>query len=537
MPPTTNSLIADPMWETEKRPYNYKYLSIKKAKQTTLKQYVNELKSLPFWIWDEKEHTEKRKELHVYDKKLGIHYSKCCFNHRIGLPYKFNKLTKQVKYNPLFDYEKQIIDAIEDTTKEWRNIWILKSRGLGITELILRYMVWLCVHDDTYRNTTMQIITGPRFQLAEGLIRRIKGLFYTKFPRIQFPDPRGELNLNEALIKAYPSHTVDTARGETDVSFSFIDEADFFPKGQQKDVRDVVEGYRIKSNPITVFVSTPKNPDGLMKQIEDEVNNGYTKIRLDFTKGIGKIYSESEIKKEKKAEYFAREYNLQYAGIIGNVFSSTDIERSLELGRRLELDKGLAAISNRYSLKSIGIDPGFGTSKFAIVLTQLQNGIIVILYADEFERPNFHAMIDKVWELRQRVGAVSNIFVDAANPEVWETLKREYNERYDYAYVQEMIAFCRKHNLDLANRMHVVPVAFGLDGPKMLAHAKKLLEDSRNIVAINPKLEKLIVALRTAVVEGEYKLNKEDTSYDDILDALRLALTFYKYKDQQADIW
>jgi len=40
------------------------------------------------------------------------------------------------------------------------------------------------------------------------------------------------------------------------------------------------------------------------------------------------------------------------------------------------------------------------------------------------------------------------------------------------------------------------------------------------------KYEKLIVSLRTAQAK-EYSLDKEQTSYDDLLDALRLSLKGY----------
>ena len=43
---------------------------------------------------------------------------------------------------------------------------------------------------------------------------------------------------------------------------------------------------------------------------------------------------------------------------------------------------------------------------------------------------------------------------------------------------------------------------------------------------INPRFDKLITALRTAV-DNEATLDKEATSYDDILDGFRLALQFY----------
>ena|SRR5215475_10343370 len=127
---------------------------------------------------------------------------------------------------------------------------------------------------------------------------------------------------------------------------------------------------------------------------------------------------------------FEREYNLKYLGLIGNVFSTQSIDKATSI--EYNSDK-----INPNAKKSIGIDPGFGSSKFAIVVTQYVDGKIQIIYADEFDRPNFNTMIDMVWQLRQKCSYISNIYLDAANPEVWESLKREFGERYDEAYIRD----------------------------------------------------------------------------------------------------
>jgi hypothetical protein len=94
-------------------------------------------------------------------------------------------------------------------------------------------------------------------------------------------------------------------------------------------------------------------------------------------------------------------------------------------------------------------------------------------------------------------------------------------------------AYCKKYNLDIEDRMVVVPVPFSTEGTQMLQHAKSLLEDENNLVVINPtRFHKLVTALRTAVA-NEYKLDKEQTSFEDILDAFRLALIFYKYDENK----
>ena len=142
-----------------------------------------------------------------------------------------------------------------------------------------------------------------------------------------------------------------------------MDEADFFPPEQQQDARDVSERYIAKSNPYIVMISTPNAPDGLFKRIEKESENVclYKRIFLDYTYGIGKIYTAEEIEKAKQSPSFEREYNLKYLGKIGNVFHTKDIEAAIEMGKKYKPDTfNLYAFTDR----SMGIDPGYGSSAF-----------------------------------------------------------------------------------------------------------------------------------------------------------------------------
>jgi hypothetical protein len=74
--------------------------------------------------------------------------------------------------------------------------------------------------------------------------------------------------------------------------------------------------------------------------------------------------------------------------------------------------------------------------------------------------------------------------------------------------------------------MIIVPTPFSIKGAEMLQHTKSLLEDPDGLIAIHPRYNKLLIALRTAVANN-YKLDKEQTSHHDILDAFRLSLQFY----------
>jgi hypothetical protein len=66
----------------------------------------------------------------------------------------------------------------------------------------------------------------------------------------------------------------------------------------------------------------------------------------------------------------------------------------------------------------------------------------------------------------------------------------------------------------------------------MLRGSLTLLERDGGYIAINPKFDKLITSLRTSV-ENDGVLDKEATSYDDIFDAFRLAMHFYKLSEYQ----
>jgi hypothetical protein len=276
-----------------------------------------------------------------------------------------------------------------------KHLWIKKATGLGITEFMLRFMAWLCLRNEDYKNSQMVIVTGPNQELAIKMIKRLKGLFEPH--GITFDSKETVINLNGCEIQAYPSNHIDAFRSLTNPKFILLDEADFFRKGEQEEVRHVAERYIAKSDPFIVLVSTPNRPDGLFAKIEKEPFDTciYKKVFLDYTYGLGKIYSKEEIEKAKMSPSFPREYQLQYQGLIGNVFSAQSIERC----QKIEYNP-LAIIPN--TRVSIGIDPSFGSSKFGIVATRFANERIEVVEAEEHDRPDFNSMIDRVWQIKQR---------------------------------------------------------------------------------------------------------------------------------------
>jgi hypothetical protein len=47
-----------------------------------------------------------------------------------------------------------------------KHVAVLKASGLGISELILRVMCWLCLRNDNLKGSQMIIFTGPRLEMC-----------------------------------------------------------------------------------------------------------------------------------------------------------------------------------------------------------------------------------------------------------------------------------------------------------------------------------------------------------------------------------
>jgi hypothetical protein len=491
-------------------------------RENTRKELFQRLLNKPFWIWDKQQH--KQEDIRTDGD--------CCFNHIIGLPQR-NGMDK-----PFYDYEQIIFDSLVTSygNANKKHLWIKKATGLGISEFMLRFMAWLCLKDNALSGSQMCIVTGPRIELAIALIDRMKGLFTRDkgngliHHHITFDTKETVIELNGVKLEAFPSHHLDAMRGLSNISFILLDEADFFPPGQQQDARDVSERYIAKSNPYIIMVSTPNAPEGLFERIEKEAEDTclYKRLFMDYTYGIGKIYTAEEIQRAKQSPSFEREYNLKYLGRIGNVFHTKDIEAAIEKGRKYNPDD-----FNQFyfTSRSMGIDPAYGSSAFGIVVTQWVDNHIQILHAEEYHRPDYNEMLSTVYNLMSKYD-VDKVYIDGANPSFIRSLKLQIGEDPDY---DKVIARYRSEGLgveDATKDMKIVPVNFNSEHKAMLGHCKMILEDDRGRIAINlDRFDKLITALRTAV-DNDGTLDKEATSYNDIFDAFRLALKFYRYEQR-----
>jgi hypothetical protein len=151
------------------------------------------------------------------------------------------------------------------------------------------------------------------------------------------------------------------------------------------------------------------------------------------------------------------------------------------------IDYDLDSITSNDLIQGVlGLDPGWGTSAFGIVITQFVDGLIRVAYVDEYARSDHNEMLVIVWDLIQKYN-VTKVLVDASAPSFIRALKLEWGERPDYENVEK----------ELRDYMRVEPVAFGVEHKSLLYHTKFLLENK--YIQIHPTMfDKLIIALRSS---------------------------------------
>ena len=397
----------------------------------------------------------------------GLSWSE--FNKKVGYPIN----TKTGLPTQIYKYED---DLIEDILK-YRMVWVKKATGLGITEIINRFIAWICTRDNEFRDkeidVSVVIITGAATKLGIRIIDRIKSLF-----KDRIFDERETIGfINGCKIEAFPSDSTKTARGLSPF-IVFVDEGDFFSKSEQKEVRVTAERYIVKTNPYIIFVSTPNLPGGLYQIMEEEEPSQYHKIFLPYTIGLRDgMYTQEEIDEGMKSPSFEREYNLQYGVGSGNIFQGIDeIVREYDLS---EIPYDLCVF-----------DPAFGSSNFGCLGFGIKEGMIYVKEALELPRPSLSFAINKSYEMAKNYKLT---LVDSAHPGIIRDLQEK--------------------------GLNCMPVSFGqVDENKQSLRSKMTTEASQAVrekrVTIHKMFRNLIAQLKAVSFDNKGGPDKSILSFD-----------------------
>jgi len=435
-------------------------------------------KNKPFWIWNTKEHNK------AFSKTNG----KCCFNHLVSLPLKNNREF------PIFDYQELIYNAIEQN----QNIWILKSRGIGLTTFIIRYLAWKILSGSDLDNKSIFIISGTREEHANYIKEQLRKLFEKNFPSLQLESRYTELTLKSTWVKVFPTNNIKAIRGYFEASYIWADESDHFDPSIEAELLNVISPYEEKSNAKIILSSTPNLPEGLMQRIELDSKSKYYKLKLDYTYGLDKIYDRAFIETKKLEPEFPREYECKYGYGLGNVFTPQQVDFLQELGSRYSVDKIPVSL---YTLKSVGIDPAFASSSTGIIVLEHirdnDKDIIRVVDSHLIDKADPNQIVTLCWDIWKKHGFINTVYwIDGSNRAMVNLLKIRWQEPLTW------------ENKDLfGDSIKIRPVNFSTEHKNMLSNLHTVA--TKGYLAIDPKYDKLITSLRTAYA-NEYSLDKKD---------------------------
>jgi len=137
---------------------------------------------------------------------------------------------------------------------------------------------------------------------------------------------------------------------------------------------------------------------------------------------------------------------------------------------------------------------------------------IIVWYSEEIDKGDPDAITDKLFNFHRRYWNIY-FLIDGSNRAMVNLLKIKFGESLDW-----------DSKTAGPESMKVIPVNFGTEHKQPLSYLHVMV--SKGYLAIPQKHDKLITSLRTAYAK-ELTLDKEQTSYDDSLDALRLSLEGY----------
>jgi hypothetical protein len=133
------------------------------------------------------------------------------------------------------------------------------------------------------------------------------------------------------------------------------------------------------------------------------------------------------------------------------------------------------------------------------------------------EKGDPNSIVNLCWNIWKQYGYMNTVFfIDGSNRAMVNLLKIRWQESLSW-----------ESNQSFGQNVRIRPVNFNTEHKNMLSNLHAVV--SKGYLAIDKKYDKLITSLRTAYA-NELSLDKDQTSYSDLLDVLRLSLKGYNIK-------
>jgi hypothetical protein len=252
------------------------------------------------------------------------------------------------------------------------------------------------------------------------------------------------------------------------------------------------------------------------------------------------VMSEAYLRQARKTmtrQEFASYHEAQFVDNFGDLFDYDAIIACENRGRQychLEL---IDSEINFNTVKSVGYDPGYSSSKYAIcalewlpatLLSQYPNqagpGILRVIYCREFDKKLHADMVNQIIKLYNRIGA-RKIYGGAVNPDILRAVKIGIGERKDY---ENLVKRANQKKTPLEKYMTVIPIPESVAGPELNSLAKAWVESG--LLAVHPEVSggELTRQMKNAVTKPNGQLDKTIDNYDS-LDSFKNALKYFRF--------
>jgi hypothetical protein len=143
--------------------------------------------------------------------------------------------------------------------------------------------------------------------------------------------------------------------------------------------------------------------------------------------------------------------------------------------------------------------------------------IIRVVDSHLIEKGDPNSIVNLCWDIWKKHGYMNTVFfIDGSNRAMVNILKICWQE-----------SLCWESNQSFGHNIRIRPVNFNTEYRNMSSNLHAVV--SKGYLAIDKKYDKLITSLRTAYA-NELSLDKDQTSYNDLLVAIRLSLKGYSIK-------
>lgn len=218
------------------------------------------------------------------------------------------------------------------------------------------------------------------------------------------------------------------------------------------------------------------------------------------------------------------EYDLSFESGIDAIFNAQDLEAVFSD----KYDASDAACTFPQLTKWLGVDPGYATSLVGLVVIQWRNNKMEVVYEAEVKQADADSMRTLIHSLVTKYH-LCRIFCDSSSVSLIRTLCKDYGivdcTLYDEKTRDQLLLtpYCGGENL-------IHSVNFRTKHRLMLEQLHKII--SNHQLRVDPvKFPKVATALRTATNKPNgniWELDKNLSSSNDVLDALRLSLLYLR---------